>query len=161
MMKKNKSENEKEIIKLLQYEKALKRYLRLIINDNEINDIIQNSFIKLLELNKQGKLKNNNLKSLLFTIAKNEAYEIHNRTKRHEQVINNIPSNDNSYDDRFDAFLKKIENSDDFNIRLIREQCEGATLNELSTKYNLSLSAIKSRLFNTKNKLKNKYNFNE
>lgn len=152
-----------QISDFTQYHNDLKKYLLTILkNENEINDIIQDVYVKIHILLTKDKIHKKNLKSLFFTIGKNELLS---KLKKDIKFINfdnviddNIIDNQENYNSYFDDFLNYINTSNELNIILIKEQIQGSTIKQLSIKHNLSENSIKARLFNTKKKIKNKYN---
>lgn len=147
-----------KIIKdLYVYKQDLYNYLNTIIPNNEIDDIIQNSIVKIFIMDQSSKLKHKNLKSLLFTIAKNEAYYKYKydiKTKEANLEFLEIVNDD---DDHFFNNIELNLDDNDLSIQLLKKQCIGYSIKQLSKEFKLSEGAIKSRLKRIKGKLKKEY----
>lgn len=143
----------KKIEQLTKYNNKLLLFLKKYVTEDDAKDIIQTAYLKILKLQNENKLHDNNLKSLLFTISKNEALSLKGKKTINELDFLSIYYEEISQlDENMNNILKMINNSQDLNSLILKDQVNGMSIIELSKKYNLSESAIKGRLFKIKKK---------
>lgn len=142
------------------------KFLLKITSDNGISeDLVQETFFKLIKnidkFNVKGKAK---FSTYLMTIAKNCYLDyLKKETKELQNIdINEFSNNISSKYDYFECedyniLLKEINKLPKLQMEVIKlKYLEGYTLNEIAKIQNTTSNTIKSRLFESRKKLKDK-----
>lgn len=139
----------------------LKKYVNLFkskyqsLSESDIEDVVQEGFLKLLIKEKENKLNYTNEEGLIFIVINNLIMDLFKHKikfqSREIDVLTELKGNDNV---KIDDYVKKLlEKYDEKNI-LYMIYYEGFKYEEISEIFNMPLNTVKTYVFYTKRKIK-------
>jgi RNA polymerase sigma factor (sigma-70 family) len=154
---------------LINLQGSLMRFaFRLTSDKDDAADLVQDTTLKALKYFDRY-LHESNLKAWTYTIMKNtfinnyRKVKLQNSFSEHfrQSALNNISSTGS--DDPISAYSEKeiVENIDQLKDKLripLQMHIYGFTYKEIGEKLNLNIGTVKSRLFLSRKKLKDKFN---
>ncbi|MEW6991626.1 RNA polymerase sigma factor [Colwelliaceae bacterium 6441] len=157
------------VAKFLEIRPSLMRYISKIVPPAEVEDIVQETYVRLCQL-KNYSLDNNrpkqHNKSFLYTIAKNLALD-HNK-KSEVRLADSVENEDGFGEQSIHSPYEYSVTNERFRhfcevVRILPQQCRkvfvlkkvyGFTQQEIATELNISLKTVDSHVVNAMKRLK-------
>ncbi|MCZ6757848.1 MAG: RNA polymerase sigma factor [Bacteroidetes bacterium] len=136
---------------------------KMLVDSEQAQDVTQETFLRIYE-NRDRLLKSSSFKSWLFTIARNQCLNSLRRSKRHTEFDVNLESSLPAMETPYSKmekneqvcfvtqFIQSLK--PEYREVLILREYQNLTYEEIAAVTRSSISAVKSRLFKARRKLR-------